>query len=268
MLEHMIGLIVGYCPEIIRLEIQRKCTSLKWIWNRIRRHYGFNKSEGNFLKLATLKYQEGERYESFFQRIMAHLYDNLLCAESALIFDGEVYTGSEEMSPSTERLAVFLWLYYIDERLPMYVSRVYAHELQKMSLKDLQPVISQNMNSLLAELSAQEDIKLAYSSSSNRGSFGNSSSSNRGSFGNRSRSYGNPRNKNSNNRISRQSPKSCAFCKACKKPYLGHDVNNCWTLSRFNKSDMVNALTVNVEENDDSDDSDMTNNFANMSTYW
>ena len=84
MLDKMIGLIVGFCPEIIRLEIERKCTSLKWIWNRIRRHYGFSKSEGNFLKLATLKYKDGERYESFFQRIMAHLYDNLMCAESAL----------------------------------------------------------------------------------------------------------------------------------------------------------------------------------------
>ena len=37
-LDHMIGLIVSYCPETIRLEIQRKCTSLKWIWDRVRRH--------------------------------------------------------------------------------------------------------------------------------------------------------------------------------------------------------------------------------------
>ena len=78
-----------------------------------------------------------------------HLYDNLLSPESNLLFDEEVYTQSEEMSPSTERLAVFLWLYYIDERLPMYVSRVYSHDLQRISLKDLQPTLSQNMSSLL-----------------------------------------------------------------------------------------------------------------------
>ena len=65
-LDHMIGLIVSYCPENIRMEIQRKCTSLKWIWNRVRRHFGFNKSEVNFLKLATLRYNDGEHYEAFF----------------------------------------------------------------------------------------------------------------------------------------------------------------------------------------------------------
>ena len=257
MLDKMIGLTVGYCPVVIRLEIERKCTSLTWIWNRIRRHYGFSKSEGNFLKLATIKHQDGERYETYFQRIMAHLYDNLLSPEAALLFDGEVYNTSEEMSPSTERLAVFLWLHYIDERLPMYVARVYAHELQSMTLKDLQPVISQNMNSLLLELAAQEDIKLAYSSSSNRAPFNNRSNT---------RSFGKPPGRNNNNRRPGQSSKSCAFCKACKRPHLGHDVDNCWTLQRFNKSDMVKALMVDAEEDAYSDDNEVCDNFANLST--
>ena len=43
-LNHMIGLVVGFCPVNIQQEIERKCTSLKWIWNRIRRHYGFTKT--------------------------------------------------------------------------------------------------------------------------------------------------------------------------------------------------------------------------------
>ena len=42
LLTRMIGLIAGCCPETIRLEIRKKCTSLKWIFNRVRRHYGFN----------------------------------------------------------------------------------------------------------------------------------------------------------------------------------------------------------------------------------
>ena len=252
----MIGLIVSYCPQTIRLEIERNFTSLKWIWERVRRHYGFTKSEGNFLKLATIKHKDGERYESFFQRIMAHLYDNLLCPGSALQFDGEVYNQTEQMSPSTERLGVFLWLHYIDERLPMYVARAYSHDLQKMSLKDIQPVLSQNMESLLAELAAQEDIKLNYSSSSNRRSFNN-----------RPRAYSKYQSSSSKRSGPSQSSKSCAFCKACKKPHLGHDVNTCWALSRFNKSDIVSALMVNGEEEYDSDEKEvMVDSFASLST--
>ena len=238
-LEHMIGLIVSYCPETIRLEIQRKCTSLKWIWNRVRRHYGFNKSEVNFLKLATIKYSEGERYEAFFQRIMAHLYDNLLTAESGITFDGEEFRTNEEMSPSTERLAVFLWLHYIDERLPMYIARVYSHDLQRKSLKDLQPVISQNMDSLLVELSAQEDIKLAYTS---------------GTYNNRQKSFkSQPRG--TTKRFA--NAKTCAFGKACKKTFTGHDVSSCWSLSRFDKEEIVKALKVHVDEEIDQEEEEL-----------
>ena len=245
-LDHMLGLIVSYCPEVIRLEIQRKCTSLAWIWKRVRRHYGFNKSEVNFLRLSTIKFKDGERYEAFFQRIMAHLYDNLLSPDSNLTFDGEIFNTTEEMSPSTERLAVFLWLHFIDERLPAYVSRVYAHDLQSKSLKDMQPIICQNMESLLAELAAQEDIKLAYSSS------GNNRQSSRQRFTHKPSTSG---FNNFRNRRAPSNSKVCVFCKACKKPYTGHDVTTCWALARFNKTDIVAAMCVEADDEFDYDDS-------------
>ena len=128
-LNRLIGIVSSYCPENIRPEIERKCTSLKWIWDRIRKHYGFTKSEVNFLKLSTFKRAAEERYESFFQRVMSHLYDNLLSIDSGIKHDGEVLETDEEMSPTTERLAVFFWLYQIDERLPAYVSRVFMHTI-------------------------------------------------------------------------------------------------------------------------------------------
>ena len=122
-LDHMIRLISSYCPEHIQSEIERKCTSLDWIWQRIRRHNGFCQSEVHFLKLSSIKLENNERYETYFQRIMAHLYDNLLTAGSNIRFEGENVIEDEEMSPTVERLAVFLWLHFIDDRLPAYVSR-------------------------------------------------------------------------------------------------------------------------------------------------
>ena len=71
----------------------------------------------HFLKLSAIKLAKDERYETYFQRILAHLYDNLLSAGSTLKFDGESVTENEEMSHTVERLAVFLWLHFIDERL-------------------------------------------------------------------------------------------------------------------------------------------------------
>ena len=83
--------------------------------------------------------------------------------ESSIIFDEVSPTESEEMYLTVERLADFLWLHFIDERLPAYISKTYAKDLQRSSFKDLQPQISMNMDSVLLEWSTQEDIKVAYS---------------------------------------------------------------------------------------------------------
>ena len=54
----------------------------------------------------------------------------------------------------------------IDERLPAYISRVYAHDLQNKSLKEIQPQIVEFLDALLQEINAQEDIQIHYSSRS------------------------------------------------------------------------------------------------------
>ena len=122
------------------------------------RHYGFVQSEANFLSLCEIKRKEGERYETFFQRILAHIDDNLLTAASNIQHDGFEVEKDEVMSLTTERLEVYLWLSLIDKRLPAYIAQVYAHDLSSKSLKDIQPQLLQSMDALLAELLAQNEI--------------------------------------------------------------------------------------------------------------
>ena len=124
------------------------------------------------------------------------------------------------MSPTVERLAVFIWLQYIDERLPGYVSRIYAKDLQTNSIKDLQPQISMNMQSILDDLNAQEDIKVQYSSS--RSQWPGASTSRR------------PYKQNF--RFGKRPKKECAYCKAINRtPFVGHDVKNCWVIPKEDK---------------------------------
>ena len=68
------------------------------------------------------------------------------------------------MSPTAERWAILFWLHFIDDRLPEFVSRIYAKYLQSNSIKDLQPQISIIMQSFLKDLNTQEDIKVQFSS--------------------------------------------------------------------------------------------------------
>ena len=64
-LERKFGIIAQFVPSLLRNEIVKKSTSLSWIWQRLRKHYSFSKSEANFLKLSQLQRNENERYETF-----------------------------------------------------------------------------------------------------------------------------------------------------------------------------------------------------------
>ena len=160
LLERMLGLIAQFSPSLLRNDIIGKSLSLDWIWKRIRKHYSLQQSEVNFLRLASIKREPDERYETLYQRIIAHLEDNLLTTQSGIEHDGAAITTNEELTPTCERIAVYIWLILIDQRLPAYVARVYSHDLQKKSLKDLQPQICDSMDSLLAEINSQEDIQI------------------------------------------------------------------------------------------------------------
>ena len=144
----MLGIIAQFCPALLRNNILKKSTSQRWIWSRVRKGYSFSQSKANFLKLYSIKREPDERYETLFQRINAHLEDNLLTTESVLFRDGAASTRDEEMSRTVELLAVYIWLTLIDVRLTAYVSRVCAHELQSKSVKDVQTQLCDAMDSL------------------------------------------------------------------------------------------------------------------------
>ena len=264
-LDHMIGYIASFAPSLLYNDLVNRSTSLETIWKRIRKHYSFNRSEANFLKLINIKRESEERYETLFQRIVAHLQDNLLTTDSDIKHDGETVTENEEMTPTCERLAVFLWLTLIDQRLPSYVMRVYSHDLQKMSLKDLQPQMCDAMDQLLAEINNQEDIQVQYSRSSyDNGRSGSSRSRSRTPFsypkpngplqqtsGERKVRFNNPLKQSSSGER-----KECILCNAAGRISLGHSIATCWHISKADKMQLAKALQVSVYEGEPSDDCD------------
>ena len=167
-LERMLSLIAQFAPPLLRNDIIKNSTSLSWIWERIRKYYAFGSSEVNFIKLYEIQRKDGERYETLYQRILAHLEDNLITVSSGIEHDGVVATVDEVLSPTAERLAVFHWLTLIDQRLPAYVARPYAQDLQSRSLKDIQPRISENMDAILADINSQEAVAVQYTQSQGR----------------------------------------------------------------------------------------------------
>ena len=97
MVERLLGLIAHFSPSLLRNEIIKHSTSLSWIWQRIRKHYSFSQSEVTFLILSSIHRLDDERYETFYQRIVAHLEDTLLTVASGLYHDGALPTEDEAM---------------------------------------------------------------------------------------------------------------------------------------------------------------------------
>ena len=247
-LDRMLGLVAQFVPALLRSEIIKRSTSLAWIWDRLRKHYSFNSSEVNFLRLSDIRLEEGERYETFYQRIMAHIEDNLLTTSCGLTFDGDDVSDDEELSPTTERLGVYLWLTKIDERLPSFVGRVYAHDLQTKSLKDIQPQLAASMDSLLADLAVQDEIKINFSRSGQ-------GKKQRSGYAKQFNSGKIKAQQDKSNQRSVQ--KSCLFCKGAGRNPSSHNTSECWYISQMEKLELSKALQVETCNIDDTEEEEL-----------
>lgn len=228
-LSQMLGLISQWVPHYLATDITKNCTSMDSIWQSIRKYYGFQQSETQFMKFSSITWEEGERPERLYQRILAHLQDNLLQKDSKLKHDGAIVTVDEDMSPTVERLAVLRWMELLHPNLPSLVQRTFAYDLQRMTLKDMQPQIVDALDGFLEELRNNEAVKIA-------------------------RTYTQkPRQKQTRQIFSktpkRNAPsKQCRICKAEGRSYFGHNIGDCEYISRAEKRTLIQSCRVELED--------------------
>ena len=156
----MLGQIANYCTVISRNQIIKNSTSLNNIWDTIRQHYGFHTTGSRFLDLAHVKLKAGERAENLYQRLISFFDDNLLTTDNNIVHHSACVTSDEEISPTLENTIVYLWLERIHVGLPGLVKQRYGAELRNKTLATIKPEISQALNSLLEELSTNEDSRI------------------------------------------------------------------------------------------------------------
>ena len=67
---------------------------------------------------------KSEHFETFCQHIITHLEVDLLTTSSSILYDGDKITEGEQMSPTTEPLAVYI-IAYLNMR-PMSMPIIYS----------------------------------------------------------------------------------------------------------------------------------------------
>ena len=154
----MLGYLAQLVPHYLSTEIIEESTSITSVWDTIRSYYGLQQNERNFMRFLDIKWegQGVERPETLFRRIKSHLQDNLLTSGSKLQHDESVIAMDEVLSPTVERLAVLRWMELLHPKLPALVARTFAYDLQRRTLKDIQPQIVDCLVGLLDQIHRDE----------------------------------------------------------------------------------------------------------------
>lgn len=244
-LTQMLGLISQWVPHYLASDITKSTTSMEGIWHSIRKYYGFQQSEAQFIKFSTISWEEGERPERLYQRLLAHLQDNLLKKDSKLRHDGKAVGADEDISPTVERLAVLRWMELIHPGLPALVQRTFAYDLQRMTLKDMQPQIVDALDGFLEELRGEE-IKA-------------------------NRVFHAPTRQGQKSSQRRQPPrqfnrpprKECRLCKAEGRNFIGHNIGQCNYLTHSDKQS-IQAHRIDIDDQC-GDEQDIVDEIEDMS---
>ena len=265
-LDNMLGFIAAYAPGYLTNQITKSCTDLNSIWQLIRKYYNIKQSETQFMKLANIRLEANERYEKFYHRILAHVQDNLLTTDSPLQYDGEKVDKDEVMGPTLERWVVLLWMQLIHEELPALVQRTFAYDLQRRTLKDLQPQICDAIDGFLEEL-GNNDLKSARSRVSSSTRFNSKFSRYPRHSPSRSKSNGRyqpspgPSYPSSHNKQTARTPrKECRICRLEGRRSVGHSLIECDFLSTGERRE-IRANMVDIPDDHRDDVDELTDDF-------
>ena len=238
-LNRMLKLISSQCSHYLEVDIIRDSTCIDDVWKFVRAYHNFEQSEGHLIDFYDIKREDGERPQRLYRRLRAHIANNLLVKGSELEHNGKKVERDEDFGWTTERLIVLHWLYLLHPALPKYVKRVYASDLQKKTLKDLQPALCQAVDFMIEEIDAQES-RVNYSKSTTT-SRGRGRSVNRGAprfpFSQSSKKMGQP-----------IVGEPCQLCRAERRPCYDHDLAHCDYLSNAQKRSMVRAYGAEISE--------------------
>lgn len=257
--------IATLCHHTENDDVTTQSTSLQWIFDYLMKHYGLETKGANFMNISEHVFKQGTPYQTFYKQYRASFIDNLRKRGDAVLYKNDfILTEDEKLSPSFEN-AIILWsLEKIDARLPAKVKKNYGHQMTgNVTLKDIQPVIFDNISSMLEELEQSQTVKAFATDSQDpdpmlqavdiqnkqRRSFKPFvQRSNRGSS--RSTSNSLPKSSYTSRNPSRQSA-STKFCRICNlagsspQIYLSHEIGECGRLSKRDLESIKSSLVLN-----------------------
>ena len=153
--------IASYAPSCLVRAISKRTTCLEDIWTLVRDWAGIQTTGSRHLDYYRVKRSwksDGdETKQEFFYRLKDSMEDTLLSRSDNILEDGQAIAADEDMTPCLNSVVVMDWVDAIGSApLVEHIHRVYAKDLESVTLGSLQSRLSKNMDSLLHEIEEQQ----------------------------------------------------------------------------------------------------------------
>ena len=158
--------IASLCHYTENDDVTNGSTSLNWIFSYLKKHYGLETKGANFMNISDHAFKQGTPFQTFYKQYRASFIDNLRKRGDRILYKNNQELTEDEVLTSSFENAIVLWsLEKIDPRLPKKVKKDYGHQMTgDTTLKDLQPVIFDNIPNMLEDLE-QTQIAKAFATS-------------------------------------------------------------------------------------------------------
>ena len=162
--DDMLTKISSVAPSCLVRAISKRTTCLEDVLILVRDWAGIQTTGSRHLDYYRVKHSwkadSDETRQEFFYRLKDSMEDALITTAHNITEDGKAITEDEDMTPCVNSIVVMDWIDAIGGApLVEHVHRVYAKDLESVTLGSLQSRISKNLDSLLHEI---EEQKLAH----------------------------------------------------------------------------------------------------------
>ena len=239
--EDMLTKISSLAPSCLVRAILNRTTCLQDVWSLIYEWAGIQITGSKHLDYYRIKNSysptSDETKQEFFYRLRDAMEDTLLPANTDVTQYGRQITTEEDMTPCINSLVVMDWIDAIGGSILVeHIHRVYAKDLESVTLGSLQSRISKNLDSLIHEIEeqkvAQANRTEVLNKLSNLEKNSNVHTHRQQSKQSRSRSVSASHTKN----VSR-------YCKLCKRQ-SNHSIAFCPQLSPADRSQIAKVRNV------------------------
>ena len=149
----MLETILSFIPEIAPSAVLPKATSLDWLYDLVRKHYGCERTGRDMMdKFETLERKPGESLSAYWSRFVAFHEDNRIKKDDKLKTDGAKATTNEEQCRFSLSSELVLFLFMAHPLLPERMAGILHHKLQDQDVASLQEIILKRSQSVLDEL--------------------------------------------------------------------------------------------------------------------